>query len=65
MAKPKTYKTNSGGHVRLYLGEGGRHTTVVDVPAGGEYTTEDKQEQEALNASAELSEVKDDGKKNG
>ena len=37
MAKPKSYKTNGGGHVRLYLGEGGTHVTVVDVPAGGEY----------------------------
>ena len=62
MAKSRTYKTNSGGHVRLYLGEGGRHTTVVDVPAGGEYTTEDKQEQEALSGSPELSEVKDEPK---
>ena len=58
MAKPKSYKTNSGGHVRLYLGEGGTHVTVVDVPAGGEYTTEDEQEQEALDASSEVSEVK-------
>ena len=60
MAKPKKYKTISGGHVRI--SRQAAATRPIDVPAEGDYETEDPQEQEALSASSEVSEVKPDRK---
>ena len=59
MAKPKKYETNSGSHVSIY-GVGADGTAPIEVPAGGVYETEDPQEQEALDASPEVSAVKDE-----
>jgi hypothetical protein len=56
----KKFKSNSGGHVRIYVDW---RPEPIDVPADGDYETSDKDELDALKASSEVSEVKSKGGK--
>jgi hypothetical protein len=56
VAKSHRFKSNTGGHVRIWVNLDA--PKMIDVPASGTYTTEDKDEIDALKAADQVSEVK-------
>jgi len=60
MGMAKKFKSNLGGHVSIYVPW---RPEPIEILEGQAYETEDKQELQALKASSEVFEVKEESKK--